>query len=114
MAGLAVAAGAIAGSLFGTTRQERRFLGPVGDEINDAAKRLNEQANRKVAEYAHKVEDVAEAASGKIDEVADKVPTGQGEKNGGEAKASGTTDRTGYTPASQPTGTSMGSTPKPS
>ena len=69
-AGLAVAAGAAAAAFFRTTEPERRALGPVGDELNDAAKRLNETANQKVAQYAEKVKDVAEDADAKVDEVA--------------------------------------------
>ena len=114
-AALAIAAGAVTGALFDATEPERRALKGVGDDINDATRRLNEAANEKVAEYAGKVEQVADKASEKIDEVSRDL-----NRNGssqGERLADGTTATSGgYTPSETPsgtgtsTGTSTGST----
>ena len=65
----AVAAGAITGAMFDVTDRERRALGGVADDINDGAKRLNERAHEKVAEYARKVQHAAEDADERVGEV---------------------------------------------
>ena len=102
-AALAIAAGAVTGALFDATEPERRALGGVGDDINDAARRLNETANEKVAEYAGKVEQVAEQASDKIDEVSrDLNRNGQDTKTAASGKGTGVG---GYTPSETPSGT---------
>ena len=75
-AALALLAGAVTGSLFGTTRQERQALGRVGDDLNEAARRLNETANQKVAEYARRVESAAYDAGDRVDEVRDQIRDG--------------------------------------
>ena len=77
---MAVAAGAVTGAMFDVTDKERQALGGVADDINEGVKQLNEAANEKVAEYARKVEDAAEAADDKVGEV---------EKDLGGAKTKG-------------------------
>ena len=102
-AALAIAAGAVTGALFDATEPEKRALKGVGDDINDAAKRLNDAANEKVAQYAGKVEQFADKANEKIDEVSRDLG-----KNGQSAKAeiggSTTAKSGGYTPSQTPTG----------
>ncbi|MBB4658365.1 DUF3618 domain-containing protein [Parvularcula dongshanensis] len=95
----AVAAGVIAGSFFSVTGNERRALRPVSDQLGDAAKRLNEAANAKIAEYAHRVQEFAERTEERVDDVAAN-DVGSNEVSDAE------TDTTGYTPSSQPTGAS--------
>ena len=66
---MAVAAGAVTGAMFDVTDKERQALGGVADDINQGVRNLNEAANEKVQEFAHRVEDAAESADDKIDEV---------------------------------------------
>ncbi|WP_031554366.1 DUF3618 domain-containing protein [Parvularcula oceani] len=94
---VAVAAGALTGSFFHSTRQERRALGGVGHDINEAAQRLNEQANRKVAEYAEATEEFVEEMSGEAKAAEDRL------KEKASAETAPNSDKSGYTPASQTT-----------
>ncbi len=94
---VAVAAGALTGSFFHSTRQERRALGGVGHDINEAAQRLNEQANRKVAEYAEATEEFVEEMSGEAKAAEDRL------KEKASAETAPNADKSGYTPASQTT-----------
>ena len=105
-AALAIAAGAVTGALFAATEPEKRALKGVGDDINDAARRLNEAANEKVAEYAGKVEQVADQASEKIDEVSRDLKNGDSKTQSATGSTtSGVSTGGGYTPSETPSGT---------
>ena len=85
---MAVAAGAVTGAMFDVTDKERQALGGVADDINEGVQNLNEAANQKVQEFAHKIEDAAESADDKIDEVEKDL---SGKSNGSKTTTTGGT-----------------------